>query len=92
MSDLPRVHPVPVETWTGPEEVRRTPTQRLKSGVVSVLMCAAGILTAIFFPSAVPWVLAVCGAAVVTLTVVASVHAVRARRSAQSAGRGATQR
>lgn len=78
MSDLPRISPVPVEAWTGPED---DPTPLWRGVVTFAVPCVGMLLLFIYLPSAVPWVL---GAAAV-VTVVQVVRAVgRARRRGTS--------
>lgn len=84
MSDLPRVYPVPAETWTGPDEDPRPVRRRLVGTLGWVLYYVALAVVAIVFPAAFPWVLGVVGACVAVHVVVVVTRAVRARRSART--------
>lgn len=73
MSDLPRISPVPVEAWSGPED-DPTPVWRR---VLSFAVPFVGVLVlCTSLPRAVPWVLGAVG----VVTVVRVVREVRGSR------------
>lgn len=78
MSGLPRISPVPVEAWTGPEE---DPTPVWRRAMSFVIPFAGVLVLCFYLPRAVPWVLGAVG----VVTVVRIVHEVRrARRPSAS--------
>lgn len=80
MTGLPRISPVPVEAWTGPEDDPTPAWRRVLSFVVPFV----GVLVLCFYlPGTVPWVLGAAG--VVTLVkVVREVRRARELRARTS--------
>lgn len=84
MSDLPRVYPVPAETWTGPDENPQPVRRRVAGTLGWALYCIALAVVAIMFPAAFPWVLGAIGVVVLVQVAVVVTRALRARRTARA--------
>lgn len=74
MSDLPRLSPVPLEAWTGPED---DPTPVWRRVALFAVPFVGMLLLWIYLPGAAPWVL---GAACVVMVVQVVREVRRARR------------
>jgi len=85
MSTLPRIYPISEHVYRSstterPEAAKRPIWQR---AVVNVVLIAAGLLTAIYIPGAVPWMGVLLGFAVIASVVLYARQQWRSSKSSQ---------